>query len=367
MAYAQDIHFSQFYDSPLTLNPATTGNFRGDYRISHIYRSQWRDATKTPQDTDTDFYQDNQYGNNGVTRKPYMTLNLGVDLPLYLGDHRFGAGLMIYHDEAGREEIAGVERKLTTTKITGSLSYIADVEGHKISIGLQPAITQKSSSGGDTYKEADSWDNTNNIDRTQLDPFWGQIIGTNNEQLPAKGTNIKYFDFNAGLMWSKDFGRLEPRVGLAMFHIINPKESLMQDPDNRQPNRNVISVDAKYDINSRFFLMPHALFMSHKRVSDMVYGANIGYNLSNVMLNGKIEFNYVYFGPQIRHSVVNADAIIGVVGVNLKRWNVGISRDFTLSTVKTGSGGTTGAWEVSIIYIKPETLLQKKAIPCERY
>ncbi|MCI5059058.1 MAG: hypothetical protein MRY83_23295, partial [Flavobacteriales bacterium] len=28
---AQDIHFSQFNNSPLSLNPAETGNFKGDW------------------------------------------------------------------------------------------------------------------------------------------------------------------------------------------------------------------------------------------------------------------------------------------------------------------------------------------------
>src|SRR5688572_20795833 len=36
-----DPHFSQYYVYPSWLNPALTGAFDGDYRISGIYRSQW--------------------------------------------------------------------------------------------------------------------------------------------------------------------------------------------------------------------------------------------------------------------------------------------------------------------------------------
>ena len=39
---AQDIHFSQFYASPLTLNPAMTGFVNGDCRAGVIYRNQWK-------------------------------------------------------------------------------------------------------------------------------------------------------------------------------------------------------------------------------------------------------------------------------------------------------------------------------------
>ena len=42
---AQDTHFSQFYASPLNLNPALTGVNDGTYRIAGIYRNQDRSFT----------------------------------------------------------------------------------------------------------------------------------------------------------------------------------------------------------------------------------------------------------------------------------------------------------------------------------
>lgn len=41
----QDIHFSQFYASPLQLNPATAGMFEGDIRVNCLYRTQWPSIT----------------------------------------------------------------------------------------------------------------------------------------------------------------------------------------------------------------------------------------------------------------------------------------------------------------------------------
>ena len=38
---AQDPNFSQFFASPLTLNPALTGKFDGDFRVAGNYRNQW--------------------------------------------------------------------------------------------------------------------------------------------------------------------------------------------------------------------------------------------------------------------------------------------------------------------------------------
>ena len=41
-AFAQDPRFSQYNAAPQILNPAMTGLFNGNYRVSAIYRSQWR-------------------------------------------------------------------------------------------------------------------------------------------------------------------------------------------------------------------------------------------------------------------------------------------------------------------------------------
>src|SRR5690606_29014833 len=42
---AQDIHFSQFFETPLLRNPALAGIFTGDYRVQLVYRDQWGSVT----------------------------------------------------------------------------------------------------------------------------------------------------------------------------------------------------------------------------------------------------------------------------------------------------------------------------------
>jgi type IX secretion system PorP/SprF family membrane protein len=41
VSLAQDPNFSQFFASPLTLNPALTGKFDGVFRVAGNYRNQW--------------------------------------------------------------------------------------------------------------------------------------------------------------------------------------------------------------------------------------------------------------------------------------------------------------------------------------
>src|SRR5215467_6575049 len=42
---AQDVHFSQFFETPLLRNPALAGIFTGQYRLQMVYRDQWRSVT----------------------------------------------------------------------------------------------------------------------------------------------------------------------------------------------------------------------------------------------------------------------------------------------------------------------------------
>ena len=43
--YAQDIHFSQFFEAPLWRNPSLSGIFTGDVRVQAVYRDQWNSVT----------------------------------------------------------------------------------------------------------------------------------------------------------------------------------------------------------------------------------------------------------------------------------------------------------------------------------
>src|ERR1700748_2006426 len=44
-ACAQDIHFSQFFQTPLLRNPSLAGIYTGDIRVQAVYRSQWNSVT----------------------------------------------------------------------------------------------------------------------------------------------------------------------------------------------------------------------------------------------------------------------------------------------------------------------------------
>src|SRR3979409_1341584 len=76
---AQDPHFSQFFSSPLTLNPALTGKFDGNLRVAFNYRDQWPAISKA-----------------------FITSTVSVDAPIlsnYISpDDTWGVGVMAMTD-----------------------------------------------------------------------------------------------------------------------------------------------------------------------------------------------------------------------------------------------------------------------------
>lgn len=76
----QDIHFSQFYQSPLLRNPVLAGLFEGDIRVQGVYRDQWNSVT-------------NAYRTG--------SLNAEYKLPVGQGDDYLALGFQSYFDRAG--------------------------------------------------------------------------------------------------------------------------------------------------------------------------------------------------------------------------------------------------------------------------
>src|SRR5690606_11680183 len=116
----QDPHFSQFFSSPMTLNPALTGKFDGTLRVAGNYRNQWP-----------------------AFNNVYTTSTLSLDFAILknkLPDYdTWGIGILALNDKAG----GGI---LTNTYVGLSTSYhkALDEDGfQQIGIGFQGTYGQK--------------------------------------------------------------------------------------------------------------------------------------------------------------------------------------------------------------------------------
>ncbi|MBL0132027.1 MAG: type IX secretion system membrane protein PorP/SprF [Chitinophagaceae bacterium] len=78
--FSQDIHFSQFFETPLWRNPSLAGIFSGDVRVQAVYRDQWNSVT-------------NAYKTG--------SFNSEYKMPVGKGDDFVTTGLQILYDKAG--------------------------------------------------------------------------------------------------------------------------------------------------------------------------------------------------------------------------------------------------------------------------
>jgi len=161
---AQDIHFTQFYLSPLTTNPAYTGAFEGTFRIGGIYRNQW----------------------GGVINSPYETPSFYVDAPIFMLGKRswLGVGGMLYSDKAGALE-------LSTNQAMGSVAVHMALDKKSKSIftfGIQAGYTQRKLNLLNA-EFADGFSGTSG-------EFGGAgVVGTENSDFDANK-----FDLNVGVL-----------------------------------------------------------------------------------------------------------------------------------------------------------------------
>ena len=102
LVWSQDPHFSQFYNTPLNINPALTGFFDGQYRVHAIYRDQYK-----------------------VIQAPYRTFSAAADFRYHFtGEDYYNFGVRILRDKAG-------DGNFLRTTAHGSFSYRKQLGGGK--------------------------------------------------------------------------------------------------------------------------------------------------------------------------------------------------------------------------------------------
>ena len=316
---AQDVHFSQYYLSPLSLNPANTGNYRGDYRFFANYRNQWREINKA-----------------------YNTMSVGGDMNFYLRNKQYAAGIMLINDKSGGN--------LQVNKIMGSFAKHIRWMGNKIHLGIQPGLIIKSIDiNANTFPNQLNW-NKGSYDNTlpNNEAFAGQVRS--------------YFDLNAGVAFSRKMGKFEPELGLTAFHLTQPKESFYGQ-SNVLPIRQGYNIALSYSVNPNIIIKGHSLYGFTTKTSDWISGVNVEY-----LLNRTAFFdNSLFCGLMWRSGIGrNVDAGIATIGMNISHYSIGFSYDVTFSSLKTAVN-SRGAFEIAFIYRAKSTRLVKKIIPCERY
>jgi type IX secretion system PorP/SprF family membrane protein len=319
---AQDPNFSQFFASPLTMNPALTGKFDGVFRVAGNYRNQWPSI------------------NNA-----YITGTASVDMGILKnripeGD-QFGIGIMGFTDRAGNGA-------LTSNYGALSVAYHKSLDEnsfHQLGAGFQGTYMNK------------RLNSSKIVFQDQLTPFG--FTGVSSETFAGQQLNLNYFDLNAGVFYNGSTnGYNNFYLGASMYHINRPKETFQQGGNFTLATRTTIQAGGKIPIGSYNFIHLAANHSMQAKAHNTIVGGSFSLNVNNDEENP----TNVYLGSWYRFG----DAVIPYMGLEFGEWHFGASYDVNTSQLKTASNARGGI-EISLIYIKKYVDPNMRKLNCPKF
>lgn len=305
---AQDLHFSQIFETPLLRNPSLAGIFTGDIRFQSVYRNQWNSVTD-----------------------PYQTTSISGEFRKQVGDGDdfISMGGQIMYDKAGTVA-------LTTTQVMPVINYnksLSQMKNMYLSLGFMGGLVQR------------------RLDRSKM---------TTNNQFDGVGYNggladgetfttpsYSYLDGSVGMSFNSQIGENNDDnyfLGLAYHHFNQAKKvSFYGDTKETLTPKWVASGGVRMSMTNRSFFTLQADYSKQGSNQEIVGGALYSIKLSEADDNRYL----IHAGAYMRWK----DAIIPVAKLEFKPMAVAISYDANISQLKSSSNGQ-GGFEISLTYQK---------------
>lgn len=313
---AQDMHFTQFFSSPLYLNPAFTGA-NVCSRVSTTYRNQWPGVSKT-----------------------YRSYLLSADH--YIQTANIGVGLLFGNDVAGTGD-------LSTIIINPLFAYELKLN-RKLSMrfGVQPGMGMKSL-------------NFNAL------LFGDQIArGGNVTTIEVPTQSKTYFDIGAGtLLYTKKYW-----LGVSAYHLTRPDVALMGNGDGILPVKYSLHGGAKYSFNpkernlyAQRSVSPAFNYRGQREFDQL----DVGLYFTQYIVNIGVWYRGIPVLKAYQPGYANNDAIAVIIGLKTDRFNIGYSFDSTISKL---TGLTRGAHELTLSYQLCKFKKRKRTrmqVPCPKF
>ncbi len=331
---AQDRHFSQFYTSPLTLNPALTGAFNAKYRIGLINRDQWRSVL------------DNPYRTFAAT----LEVKFGLDYFLRFAKRdRVAVGLIFYNDQ-----VEGVDFRETRMALSVAYHKSLDKDSKNVlTIGIQSGISQRNINFTDLVFD----DQFNEIDAFDL---------STNEPVPVN--NFTFGDHAIGLNYSYAANRnFSVFAGGALHHIFEPSISFFEDRTQERitgvvlPRNITLHGGAAINFAKKYQISPRVSALSQAGHFQVTGGANLRIRLDEYDSSGL----YGGLWARVSNDALNSlltDAVIITTGLEVDGFLIGLSYDLNIEAV-SNLNTRQGTFEISLVYLgeyENETILCPK-------
>jgi type IX secretion system PorP/SprF family membrane protein len=303
IARAQDPHFSQFFNTHQLYNPAITGGFEDDVRVSAHYKSQWRSA------------------GNGFTTQAF---NAEGNFLRNGNQSHAAAGLFAMNDVAGNADWK------TLYLMASGAYHLRTTAKDEVSAGFQFAMLQRSLDFGSL-----KWDSQ--YDGIQYNPSLAS-----GETL--ENAVIRRYDVGLGVNWKHE-GKYNYSIGYGARHFGQDISALAASTD-RWPMRHVIM--GRINRNVSFGKLHYEMLIQRqRRFMEITMGARCEYRFGQESrYTRNATSSAVFAGCYYRIR----DAVSPVVGFEWKRFlAMWISYNIPLSGVNR-IVGIAGGPEISVIY-----------------
>ena len=302
-AIAQDLHFSQFFNSPITSNPANTGFLPdADYRIGGIYRDQW----------------------SSILSAPYKTYNISGDAQVLrnkIENGWLGLGAVVMSDVAG-------SGGLRSTEIFGSVAYHQMVASSSlISAGINLGWVNK-------YVDVSKLTFPDQFNST----FFDRSLPTS---VSFATNTVNYFDVQVGMNYAYfPNENTYLHLGYSVLNVNRPTETFFTTNGDSSviPLRHIIFADASLKVDEKAIINPILYFTTQAKAVEFMLGMTLNYKLTDFGEKQLIAGLYDRFG----------DAVIPMVGFEVNRLRFTFSYDATTSSL-SNFNNSQGASEISII------------------
>jgi type IX secretion system PorP/SprF family membrane protein len=328
---AQDIHFSQFFQSPMLLNPGLCGQFDGSYRLGLNQRTQWRSVTT-----------------------PYSTFALGADanhitLPDGIlnsedGNFKelpFHGGISFYSDKAGDSQL-----------MTSGFNAVG-AQQFKLPFDKKATLAVGAMLGFTSMK----------IDYSNL-TYDSQWNGVNYDPNSPTGEGFPrasrgYFNLNAGGVYMRTIDdKRSFTAGISLFNLSRPKQSFFNEGYVKLDGRFNLHASYKQIVNDQITIEPMALLMRQGTFTEVNIGGLAHYTLSQKPWTSK----GLYAGLFVRAK----DSGYFIAGLQHGAWNAAASYDINTSALHPASNGR-GGLEFSLLYTLSKFPKKVKAKTCPNY
>ena len=302
----QDPTFSQFFASPLNVNPALTAHINSDWRVNMNMRDQWTSPSA--------------YATGTVS---YDTKLFQEKIPNVEEKNVAGIGAMLMYDYTMNGIVTGA---YGSVNLSYNILLAEDFYGRKQRLGF---------GFGGTYANR-------YVDFSRLN-FQQQFTGTGfNSNLPsgeaALSNMTPFFSLSAGAVYSYSTDKSDLDIGGAVYHLNKPKQTFLEDPQQFIPERYVANITYQHILSEGLILNTNGIYQYQGGAEYFSIGGAVGFYLDP---DGQSILNLgVWYWSQ--------NAIVPYVGLQFNDMQLGLSYDATISKLSESASRPT-TYEISFV------------------